>query len=485
MALCLMALTMVSAAVTACGNDPVEIPSGSDGTALENTPAAETEAVDPRLLISDDLPEKDLGGTEFNILADDHIVGWLYVEEMDGEVVDDSIYQRNSAVSERFNVRLNYFGDNEYKTNSKLVTQSIQAGDDVYDLLCTQSIETGMLALNSFYVNWLDIPYVNFAKPWWARATSEDLTCSDVCVLAVGDMVVNALSNTFCMFYNKNLVENYDIPAIYPLVNEGKWTIDKLIEFTKDIWQDLDNDGKRSDGDFYGFASDGKSDINTYLWSLGNKIIARDSNGALFLDYYNEKTANTVERLCSMFFDYSGLYMGDGWSWGVDAFEENRAVFASGRINHGNRLREMTSDYGIIPYPKWDEAQPHYATMVDGAHGVLCVPITNSDLETVGLITEALNAESYKRIIPAYYETTLKNKGVRDEESIALLDLIVDSRVFDIGYVYDGWSGASFFFQKLVYANNNNLASMWKTNEKAVTKHYNKVIDFFNNYDKN
>lgn len=110
---------------------------------------------------------------------------------------------------------------------------------------------------------------------------------------------------------------------------------------------------------------------------------------------------------------------------------------------------------------------------------------TPAALETVGLITEALNAESYKRIIPAYYETTLKNKGVRDEESIALLDLIVDSRVFDIGYVYDGWSGASFFFQKLVYANNNNLASMWKTNEKAVTKHYNKVIDFFNNYDKN
>ncbi len=480
MALCLMILAMTSSAFTACGNEPVNTPSGETGNTAETT--METEAVDPRQMIDDNLPEKDLGGAVFKILADSHIVGWLYVDEMNGDVVDDAIYQRNSVVSERFNVNLEFIGDNDYQGTSKIVTQTIQAGDDEFDLICTHVVETGKLAMNDFYVNWKDIPYVDFSKPWWARATTDDLTYNNVCVLAVGDMVVNALANTYCMFYNKNLAEDYDMPDIYKIVNDGKWTLDKMMELTKDIWQDMDNDGKRSDGDFYGMTTDGRSNMVTYYWSLCNKIISPDASGALVVDYYNEKTINAVQKLCSLFFDDQGLYIGDGWSYGMDTFMERRSVFANGRIDHGNRLRDMDDDYGIIPYPKWDEAQANYATMVDGAHGVLVVPITNGDLDTVGLITEAMNAESYKRIIPVYYDITLKDKGARDEESIALLDKIVDSRVFDLGYVYDGWSGASFFFQDLISKNDSNLASYWTKKEKAVTKQYQKVIDFFTNY---
>lgn len=39
------------------------------------------------------------------------------------------------------------------------------------------------------------------------------------------------------------------------------------------------------------------------------------------------------------------------------------------------------------------------------------------------------------------YETALKTKYTRDDESIAMIDMIVNSRVFDLGYVYDAWNG--------------------------------------------
>ncbi|MCQ2432122.1 MAG: hypothetical protein MJ175_05900, partial [Clostridia bacterium] len=287
----------------------------------------------------------------------------------------------------------------------------------------------------------------------------------------------------YCVFMNKRLAADYDMnEGIYDMVLDGKFTIDAYIGMVRGKYNDLNGNSEVDDEDFFGMTSDGRSNMVTYYWSLGNKIIAPDASGALVVDYFNEKTVNCVEKLCSMFFDTNGLYIGDGWWYGMGAFMENRAIFANGCINYGNRLRDMNDDYGVIPYPKWDEAQSRYVTMVDGAHGVLCVPVTNADLETVGLLTEALNADSYKRIIPVYYEITLKDKGARDEESLAMLDMVVDSRVFDLGYVYDGWSGASFFFQDLIPKNNNNLASYWQKKEKAVNKQYQKVIDFFTNY---
>jgi hypothetical protein len=45
--------------------------------------------------------------------------------------------------------------------------------------------------------------------------------------------------------------------------------------------------------------------------------------------------------------------------------------------------------------------------------------------------------ESYKKIIPTYYEVVLQTKYTRDEQSAAMLDLIREGRVFDIGYFYD------------------------------------------------
>ena len=56
----------------------------------------------------------------------------------------------------------------------------------------------------------------------------------------------------------------------------------------------------------------------------------------------------------------------------------------------------MEDDYSILPYPKWDEAQENYYTMVDGGHQIQAVPLTTKNLERAGTILEALNAESYQ-----------------------------------------------------------------------------------------
>jgi hypothetical protein len=92
--------------------------------------------------------------------------------------------------------------------------------------------------------------------------------------------------------------------------------------------------------------------------------------------------------------------------------------------------------------PKWDENQDRHYTIVGGGAVAEAVLQTASNLELIGAVTEALNAEGWKNLVPAYYDITLKYKGVRDEESIAMLDQILEDRIYDFGYVYGGWNSA-------------------------------------------
>ena len=49
------------------------------------------------------------------------------------------------------------------------------------------------------------------------------------------------------------------------------------------------------------------------------------------------------------------------------------------------------------------------------------------------VIKEALAVESLNLVYPAYYDNALKNRYIRDEESLRMLDLIMNTTVLDLG----------------------------------------------------
>ena len=52
----------------------------------------------------------------------------------------------------------------------------------------------------------------------------------------------------------------------------------------------------------------------------------------------------------------------------------------------------------------------------------MVIPKTASDLDRTGTILESLSYEGYRTVISAYYDTMLKNKLMRDDDSIEMLD---------------------------------------------------------------
>ncbi len=492
--LLVLAMLVSSAALVACSDSTDNSDSTSSSTNNEiggvtEEVAAETEAepVDSlaaRMEVSDELPDKKFDGRTFAVIGDEGAEDYYLAEELSGEPVNDAVYERNTGISERFDVVIDAIALNENNIVGQ-ATNTVLAGDDSYQLVACHIINLGISATSDYMYNWYDLPYVNFEQPWWSDSIDNDLRYKDKAFIAIGDFAMTALAETYCMFYNKNLATSYGMPDMYEIVNEGKWTLDKLYEFSEGVYVDNNGDGQRDAEDTYALVTDCRSNINAYLWALGKKIATQQDDGTYILDYYDDKLVAIVERLYDLYYDtgYTYFESAAAHSVGATMFPKGKSLFCNGLIGWANsHFRDAEFDYGIIPYPKWDEAQENYYTSVDGGHEGLAVLKSISDPEFVGVITEALNAESWKRLVPAYYDVSLKFKGARDEQSVAMLDQIVDSRIFDFGYVYGGW-GCVFWIQYVIGDNHSkDISSYHQRNFKAFDKSMEKVYKAFDNY---
>ncbi|MCQ2427526.1 MAG: hypothetical protein MJ137_03855 [Clostridia bacterium] len=89
-----------------------------------------------------------------------------------------------------------------------------------------------------------------------------------------------------------------------------------------------------------------------------------------------------------------------------------------------NICGSSVDDYGIIPYPKFDDEQEKYLTLVHDGTTIYCIPSTCTSMKMVSAVTEALCAESWRTVTPAYFEVALKNRYASDMHSAAMIDLI-------------------------------------------------------------
>ena len=155
-------------------------------------------------------------------------------------------------------------------------------------------------------------------------------------------------------------------------------------------------------------------------------------------------------------------------------FTDNQLLFMDCSFFYAQLLRSMETDFGIIPYPKYNEDQDRYYSRVS-YYNAPVIPISNDRPELVGAVLEYFNYASSETVIPAYYDTVLHGKVVRDEESREMLDIIFNSRVVDIGdttLCADIRDGKVFTMFK---NEDNNLSSKLPSLEKVMDKFLSKM----------
>lgn len=466
-----------------CANEPA-----SDNS-ITTVQGSEAETTAPEIDYSPDLPDADYEGAAFSMVSrDDSFHSYaahtrdLYAEEITGDLMNDATYERNTRIAEKYNVvfKITTFNEstNEYAPNSA-VEKAVQAGSDEYDLLLTHMINGATSAMKGFYLNWNSLPYIDSSKPYWCQGAVQGYSVGDKLLLSLSDMCVSSNDNTHCMLFNKQIHENFQLENIYDIVGANKWTFEKFRELIRGVSSDIDGDGKMTEADQFGYFIGGSSGQLNYLWAGGSQITSKDENNIPFLDMLSERTIAIYDFLYELRFSNDTYYYAQ-WhlQFPYEFFSADKALFMTTQIGVINNLRNMDTDFGIIPYPKFDEAQEEYGHYVDGHATLMAVPKTVSNTEKVGVVIEALSYDSYVNLVPIYYDTIITTKFTRDEESAVMLDIIYNSRVFDFAYVYDNWNLA-FAFSNMLDAKNANFVSFYEKNEKAELKQIEKVLKIY------
>lgn len=457
--------------------------------------ASETEAQEPidsleaRQLVKDDLGSKNFEGKTFVTLSCNENIfdtSYYYGEET-GNVIHDKVYERDRKVEERFKFKFQHNMLNWNEHADKL-TNAVLSDDDVYQLYLGQAISSGNILLNDYLMNWKEIPNIDYEKPWYTKVTNDAMTINGKNYLLHGSMSISYLGYTYCMFMNQTEARNLNLPNIYETVNNGEWTYDKLNEYATTHYKDVDGNGKIEEGDFYAYATR-EGDIPTFMWSFDADIVEIFDDGSFEVRFGDERTVSIAEKLVEMLKNNEGVSMngnGEAYTGGIlmnggMQFSRGLALIASGFVKDAisPAYLDMNDPYAIIPYPKFDENQKEYHTMSDGSYGVLCAPITVQDIDMLGTIAEACNAEAWKIIEPAYYDLALKTRGVRDEESVAMLDMILNSRIMDFAYLHDGFKGFGLSGLQTVVTTKQPVASYVAKTIKGVERHYQGVLDFY------
>ncbi len=482
--LLLLVFAMLMASFSSCGEGGAN-ETTADTTAVNESvdTAKETTALEAREAIDDELPENDFGGRDFIVAAlEDDTGNYLVAEELTGEGVNDAIYARNLTVEERYKAKVVALKSSNYGDCTNMVANSIAAGDsDAFHLIQYHVVANSGNAMKGLYMNWYDIPNVHFEKPWWSDSNIEDLTINGRNFLAMGDFALTTVSRTYCMFYDKEEASNYQIDNLYQVVKDGKWTFDYLRTLCETVYNDKNGDGKSDEGDYFGLATDQFSNLNTYLWAGGCKIFQRNDDDELEFNYYNEHLVDLYSVCYDLMNNTAGIYSKQEHSTGTFRFADYGSLTCNSILEHAvTYLADFDHEYGIIPYPKYDENQSEYHSMVDGSHEAMAVGKNAVDLEFIGTMTEVLCAESYKKVMPAYYDVCLKQRYASSQEDAEMIDLCVDSRVFDLGYVYDNWNGVSFYFEQLLRdTSRQDITSFYASKEKAAVTYYDKVVALF------
>ncbi len=479
---------------------------GSDGTVSADTTASagnETKPVtavqtNEREAIREEIPaDANYEGYEFRIQSRDadHHMKELTAEAENGETINDAVYKRNTAVEEKLNIKIKPIYESEAPEDNppKLLRQSIMAGDDYVDLALVHTIQAGILAADGLFLNWYDIPYVDFEKPWWNTNVSDALTIDGQCYLAVGDLCISAIDYAWSMLYNKQLAENYDLPDIYQMVVDGKWTVDAFNSMLAQASADLNGDGTYDDRDRYGFITHDNSAIVNWMFALDQKVTEMNADGLPELALNTEHMVDLVNKVDTVLhtgnqtYTVTNAYITEkniSHDLAVaNMFSAGQSLFAALRIYVIDNLRSMEANFGIIPFPKYDEAQESYYTHVDGHAPLMCLPKTVLEPERTGVIIESLCAESYRTCVPAMYDIVLTEKFSRDEMSVKMLDIILDGRTQNFGYVYEGSTGMQWSLTTLMQQKSTDFASYYKSREKNAIKYYNQIIEAHQNID--
>lgn len=486
--LLLLLAGLLLAQATSCGGNTTETQAPDTRETATDVATTATDTETERL--TPDLPVQDYDGYTFSAIhwkvSDDwksRLVNDFCVEDVTGDALNDAVFNRNAAIADTYNILY----EMEYADVNPTVKKLVQAGDDAYDIAYQVLTSSTAMVTDGLLYNLYDVPYLELDKPWWDQNSVSALSIYDTLLMASSALSVEDKNATAAILFNKEIAADYSVTDLYSLALEGKWTMDEMHAIAGQVTTDTDGDGRMTLDDMWGFI--GKRDAGYSIYfGAGGTFISQDEDGELYDSFKNDFNVEVLQKVQDMMCDESCIYVQHRGSQDAPAMEEDtpfrdlfingHGLFYWGRFDDVLSLRDMDTPFGILPIPKYNEEQTEYASLVSRhTTALLGIPLSVQDIERTGILTEALSAESLYTVTPAYYETTLKGKATRDEDSVDMIDLIFQNRIYDLGDIYNIGEWPQQVLYNVITFSNKGVVSEYESYQKKIANDINKFID--------
>jgi hypothetical protein len=455
-------------AVLSCAGQPGQTAGGE--TMAENTTSAEMSETS----LLDTIPQINLDGATVRALARKNS-WWQLTEisatELNGEVINDAFYNRNMKLEALCNIK---FETEHVDAVGSTIRALIMADDDEYDFFLANMNESATLAADGLLLNLYSIPTLDMSNPAWDQNANDYFSIAGKLYYGVSDISLGKNEAIWCYMFNKKLIKDFSLDDPYKLVREGKWTFDVSHEMMAVVTDDINGDGKMTaDTDRYGLAT---HELNYYAFLIaGGEPLARiGDEGKPVITAGSERFISVYDKIVSLFTDRDMTIM----EYQGETFMAGRALLCGQVMACVRLFRPMEDDFGIIPMPKYDEAQErYYAYVIPYDIFSSAVPVTAEDPSVSGSVLQVLAILSAYYITPAYYDITITGKGLRDEESADMLDIILASTVYDLARMYD-WGGLASGITGNIGAGRE-FSSFFAKREKAANSALMKTLEAF------
>ena len=462
-----LAAILAAGQVTACGSTSTPDNAGNNDT----TASVETTSAEPvetgRADIKDNLPEKDLGGATYTILARTGFEYEIDAESENGDTLNDAVYKRNTTIEDRFNVKIAPVYQAQDNFNQHL-RSSVLSASGAYDLVAGYAYQVTPMILDDIFLNWYDVKYIDISQPWWSKQVADELTVNNICYTLSGDLTVSLWQYFLVFLFNKRLAEEHQIGDVYEIVRNGEWTLEKLSELTQNTYRDLDGNTTQTMTDSFGMIASNTTPVDAFMDAFQIKVTTKNSQGVPEFSINTEKTVDVLTRLVKFAYTEGNTAINNQHNDVKLTFREGRALFYATPMSNVVGFRDMEDDFGILPYPKFDASQENYYSTSMDNFSFLLMPIDVKNVDNAGLITEALAAESYRSVVPAFYDKVLKTKVSRDDDSAEMLDIVRDNLIFNFGYSFSNVLGMpGHVFQEAFKAENSSVSTSWEMSQES------------------
>lgn len=498
MFICLLAALLVAPTLVACSDKETTKETIAADTIAQNQEEEEaTETEDP-------FADFDYEGRDFRIWNSINIAATSmgnsnYMiegpEELTGDAAPDAAYERNNKVAELLNVNFTYDQvDKKYDVVKDAINKYVLAGDDAYDLIINDMYGTVALTLENMFYNVLEGEHFDFSQPWWYSDFMEDVSINSQYQFYLGgDYFIDILRCSHCLFYNKSMYENIygDGDGLYDTVLSGDWTLDVMNDLLEEAYNDLNGDGKNDIDDQHGYVSfEIWGSMIPFLISCDPGYIERDDRGYPYITMNNERSILLLDELYDLYKEGNGAWVANGITEdiAVTTFTSGKSLFVGyqrlGSLENEN-IREMEDGLGVIPYPKLDDQQDHYITSTHDTCELGMIPVTVApdQLDFISAVVEVLCRETYKSVLPVYYESSLKMKYTRDDTSAQMIDIIHDNIGNSFPLAYSSQLNdillSGIFSTDNIGAGKKDFASSYAKREPSALEKLNKIIEDF------